>query len=110
MIEGGVELIRQYMNQPMDYFKGERKSEILEWMDQINSPILILQGKPVLLYRANFEFLIPEMKKLGKDISSLSYPDMIHGFYWGKTKSGATPASTAGIMEDMGAFIKKHIK
>tara|TARA_R110002096_G_scaffold23552_3_gene74928 strand:+ start:334 stop:738 length:405 start_codon:yes stop_codon:yes gene_type:complete len=85
------------------------QSEILGWINQINCPILILQGNPVLLYRANFEFLIPEMEKRGKDISSLSYPGMIHGFYWGKIKSGATRESVEKVMEDMTAFIENYI-
>ncbi len=105
---GGGRAYQPVMDNPMSYFTGERKREILGWMNQIDCPILVLQGKPVLLYQANFEFLIPELEKLGKDISSQSYPGMIHGFYWGKTKSGATRESVDKIMEDMTTFITKQ--
>lgn len=107
---GGGRAYQPVMDNPETYFTGERKSEILAWMNQISCPILILQGKPVLLYRANFELLIPEMQKLEKDISSLSYPDSIHGFYWGKTKSGATPELVDKLMIDMTTFIGKRFQ
>lgn len=104
---GGGRAYQPVMNNPREFFIGKTKKVILNWMNKINCPILVLQGKPVLLYRANFDFLIPEMKKLGKEISSLTYPNMIHGFYWGKTKSGATDDLVKKLMADMTSFIER---
>lgn len=77
-------------------------------MKDIDCPILLLQGEHVGLYKTNFEILIPEMEKLGKDISSISYAGVTHGFYWGTTKTGATLDTVEQIMEDVTRYIDQH--
>lgn len=99
---------RPLMEKPHEKFSGGRRQEMLAWMEKIESPILILQGKPVGLYRSNFEILIPEMKKLGKDISHITYPGLSHGFYWGTAKTGTTQATVKKILKDTVEFIDKH--
>lgn len=76
------------------------------WMKQIECPVLLLQGKPVGLYKTNFEILIPEMQRLNKKIISISYPGVTHGFYWGTRKTGATLETVEQIMRDTTAFIE----
>lgn len=99
---------RQIMEHPHEKFTGERKAEVLEWMKRIECPVLLLQGKHVGLYKSNFEILIPEMKKLGKDIRHIEYPGLSHGFYWGTVKTGATEATVEQILRDTTAFIATH--
>jgi hypothetical protein len=64
---------------------------MLAWMRKVSCPVLVLQGKSEGLYKAIFEVLVPEMKKLGANLSSQTYPEVTHGFYFGTRKSGATP-------------------
>jgi len=99
---------RPLMENPRALFQGARQREMRDWMKRINCPILLLQGKPVGLYKSNFEILIPEMKRLKKDISHITYPGLSHGFYWGTVKTGATRATIEKILEDTTAFIAKH--
>lgn len=99
---------RSIMERPHEKFTGERKKEMRAWMKQIDAPVLLLQGKHVGLYKSNFEILIPEMKKLGKDISHIDYPGLSHGFYWGTVKTGATKATVEKILKDTTTFIARH--
>ncbi len=95
------------MQDPLPLYTAERREETRAWMNKIECPVLILQGKPVLLYKVNFEILIPEMKALGKDISSITYPGMVHGFYWGKTKTGATLETVEKVVDDSLRFLAR---
>ncbi len=99
---------RPIMEAPHEKFTGLRKAEIHGWMKTIQCPILVLQGEPVGLYKTNFEILIPEMQSLGKDITSISYPGVTHGFYWGTVKTGATLKTVEQIMKDVTSFIDTH--
>lgn len=99
---------RSIMNNPQEKFTAIRQNEMRAWMKQIDCPILLLQGKPVGLYKTNFEILIPELKKLGKDISHITYPGLSHGFYWGTTKTGATKSTVEKILQDTTAFVDRH--
>lgn len=97
---------RQIMQDPAAKFTKDRKAEMHAWMKEISCPVLVLQGKHIGLYKTNFEILIPEMKRLKKDISSISYPGVTHGFYWGTVKTGATVKTVEKIMKDATAFIE----
>lgn len=97
---------RKLMEDPAAKFTGDRKVEMLSWMKKIDCPILILQGEPVGLYKTNFEILIPELKRLDKAITSISYPGVTHGFYWGTVKTGATRQTVEKIIKDTTAFIE----
>ncbi len=88
---GGSAAYRPIMADPGKAFTGARKEEILAWMRKVSCPVLVLQGKSEGLYKANFEVLIPEMKRLGKTISVQTYPGVSHGFYFGGQRAGATP-------------------
>lgn len=101
---------RSLMENPAEKFTSERRKEIRAWMNDIDCPILILQGKHVGLYRTNFEILIPEMKKLGKDISSIAYPDVTHGFYWGTARTGVTLQTVERIVEHVDGYIQEHTR
>lgn len=107
---GGVDGYRAVMDEPGKYFTGARKDEILAWMQKIACPVLVLQGKSVGLYKANFEVLIPEMKKLGKDISSMAWPEVTHGFYFGGLRSGATPELVDTIVKHSIDFIGAAVR
>ncbi len=100
---------RDVMEDPAMIFTQERRKALHAWMKDIDSPILLLQGKHVGLYKTNFEILIPELRSLGKDISSIHYADVTHGFYWGSVKTGATLETVERIMDDVTAFIGKQI-
>lgn len=99
---------RSIMNNPQEKFTAARQKEMRTWMKQISCPILLLQGKPVGLYKTNFEILIPELTRLGKDISHITYPGLSHGFYWGTTKTGATESIIEKILQDTTAFVDRH--
>jgi len=105
--EAGPGDYRPLMEDPAKSYTPERRKEMRAWMRKIECPILVLQGEPVGLYKTNFEILIPEMERLGKDISSIHYPGVTHGFYWGTVKTGATLETVESIMEDVVAFIEK---
>ena len=97
---------RELMENPAEKLTPERRAEMRDWMQKIDCPVLILQGKPIGLYKTNFEILIPEMKSLKKEISRLSYPGVTHGFYWGTVKTGATLETVKKIMRDTTDFIE----
>ncbi len=99
---------RGLMEDPAQKYTPARQKQMRAWMKAIDCPVLVLQGKPVGLYRCNFEILIPEMKELGKDISSITYPGVTHGFYWGTARTGATLQTVERIVQDVDAFIEKH--
>ena len=101
---------RKLMEDPAAKFTPDRRAEMHAWMKEIHCPILVLQGKPIGLYKTNFEILIPEMKRLKKDISSISYPGVTHGFYWGTVKTGATLETVEKIMKDTTAYIETSFK
>ena len=96
---------RVLMEDPGKRYTPARKKEMRAWMKDIDCPVLVLQGKHVDLYNTNFEILIPEMKQLGKDISSIHYPGVTHGFYWGTVKTGATLETVESIMKDVTTYI-----
>ena len=99
---------QELMKNPALKFTPDRRAEIHDWMKDISCPVLVLQGKHVGLYKTNFEILIPEMRRLGKDISSISYPGVTHGFYWGTVRTGATLETVETIMEDVIHYIEDH--
>ncbi len=101
---------RSLMENPHAKFTPQRQKEMRAWMSRIDCPVLVLQGKPVGLYKANFEILIPELKDLGKDVSSIAYPGVTHGFYWGTAKTGVTRAMIGKLVEDVDGFIRKSTK
>lgn len=101
---------RQLMENPAAKYTPDRKAEMHKWMKEIDCPILVLQGKPVGLYKTNFEILIPELKRLKKEISSISYPGVTHGFYWGTVKTGATLETVERIMNDTMEFIEASFR
>ena len=96
---------RLLMEDPASRYSPQRKTEMRAWMKEIDCPILVLQGEPVGLYKTNFEILIPELKSLGKEVSSFHYPGVTHGFYWGTVKTGATLKTVETIMVDVTGFI-----
>ena len=98
---------QETMKNPALIFTPDRRAEMHAWMKDISCPVLVLQGKHIGLYKTNFEILIPEMKRLGKDISSISYPGVTHGFYWGTIRTGATIETVEQIMKDVHAYIGK---
>jgi dipeptidyl aminopeptidase/acylaminoacyl peptidase len=102
---GGSAAYRDVMANPQKSYGKERQKEMRAWMEQIDAPVLVLQGKHTGLYNINFEILIPEMKKLGKDISFIEFPGLSHGFYWGTTKTGATVETVEKIVKDVQKFI-----
>lgn len=97
---------RELMENPAAKFTPDRRAEMRAWMKEIHCPVLVLQGEHVGLYKTNFEILIPEMKRLKKEISSISYPGVTHGFYWGTAKTGATLETVEKIMKDTLAYIE----
>lgn len=99
---------RGLMENPAEKYTPARQKEMRAWMKAIDCPVLVLQGKPVGLYKTNFEILIPEMKALGREISSITYPGLTHGFYWGTVKTGATLKTVERIVGDVDGFIGKH--
>ena len=99
---------RELMENPAEKYTPERRREMRAWMTAVDCPILILQGKAVGLHRTNFEILIPEMQELGKDVSSISFPGVTHGFYWGTVRTGATVETVERIVKDVHAFIGKQ--
>lgn len=101
---------RKLMEDPAAKYTPERRAVMHAWMKEIHCPILVLQGKPIGLYKTNFEILIPELKRLNKDISSISYPGVTHGFYWGTVKTGATLETVDKIMKDTTTFIEASFK
>lgn len=100
---------RELMADPAKVYTQESREALHAWMQDIDSPILLLQGKHEGLYKPNFEILIPELRSLGKDISSIHYADVTHGFYWGTVRTGATLETVERIMDDTTAFIEKQI-
>lgn len=99
---------RRLMENPAEKYTPARQKEMRSWMKKIDCPVLVLQGKPVGLYKTNFEILIPEMKALGRDISSITYPGVTHGFYWGTARTGATLQTVEQIVNNVDAFIVKQ--
>lgn len=96
---------RGLMEDPQSEYTPGRREEMRAWMAEIDCPVLVLQGEPVGLYKTNFEILIPEMRALGKEISSITYPGMTHGFYWGTARTGATVETVEKIVKDVGVFV-----
>jgi len=94
------------MEDPLPKYEGEIREQMRAWMEGIDCPVLILQGNPVGLYKTNFELLIPEMKALGKDIQSITYPGLSHGFYWGNARTGATLETVEKVIADSLAFLE----
>ena len=95
------------MKNPANLFTPDRRAEMHAWMKDIRCPVLVLQGEHIGLYKTNFEILIPEMKRLSKSISSISYPGVTHGFYWGTIRTGATIETVEQIMDDVLSYIGK---
>lgn len=103
---GGSAAYRDVMEKPENFYTKERRKEMRGWMQEITAPVLVLQGNHTGLYKTNFEILIPEMKKLGKEISFIEFPGLSHGFYWGTTRTGATVATVDKVVADVEEFIK----
>lgn len=102
---GGAAAYRDVMENPERFYTKERQKEMRGWMKEVEAPVLVLQGNHTGLYKTNFEILIPEMKKLGKEISFIEFPGLSHGFYWGTTRTGATVETVDKIVTDVEEFL-----
>lgn len=105
IVGGGAGSYRNIMEDPFSAYQGATKQKIQTWMNQIDCPVLVLQGNSEGLFKTNFGILIPEMIRLNKNISSLTFPGKSHGFYWGTTRTGATLQTVDEIMVHVTAFI-----
>ncbi len=103
---GGSAAYRDVMNNPQKAYTKARQKEMRAWMNKIEAPVLLLQGNQTGLYKTNFEILIPEMKKLGKDISFIEFAGLSHGFYWGTAKTGATLETVEKIVQNVTSFVR----
>ena len=98
------------MNQdPLNHYSGKVKRQTRALLKAIDCPILLLQGDSNnTLDKINNQLLIPEMKSMNKDISSMRFPGLAHGFYWGTVKTGATLETVENIVKDVTAYIGKQ--
>jgi dienelactone hydrolase len=101
---------QKIMKDPFAFYTDDRKSEVRGWMEKIDCPILMLQGDVSGLYKVNNELLVPELTKLGKSISSLTYTGMKHGFYWGRESAGVSLPILETFFRDAETFIEQHMK
>ena len=98
------------MNQdPLYHYSGKVKPQTRALLKAIDCPILLLQGDSNnTLDKINNQLLIPEMKSMNKDISSMRFPGLAHGFYWGTVKTGATLETVENIVRDVTAYIVRR--
>ncbi|MCZ6673546.1 MAG: prolyl oligopeptidase family serine peptidase, partial [Verrucomicrobia bacterium] len=94
------------MQDPLKFYKGAVKENTFSLFKTINCPILLLQGDTKnTLDKINNELLIPELKSLNKDVSSIRFPGLGHGFYWGTVKTGVNLETVNQIVRDVTAYI-----
>ena len=99
----------QIMQDPLDHYSGEVKRRTRALLEAIDCPVLLLQGDSKnSLDKINNQLLIPEMKSMNKDISSMRFPGLAHGFYWGTVKTGVTLETVENIVRDVTAYIGKQ--
>jgi len=98
---------RELMSDPQAAYVGDRRDAMRAWMAKIGCPVLMLQGKAEGLHRINTEILVPELRRLGKDVTVAEFPDVTHGFYWGNARSGATPELVDRVVRDSIEFIRR---
>ncbi len=97
------------MQDPLDHYSGQVKRQTRALLKAIDCPILLLQGDSRnSLDKINNQLLIPEMKSMNKDISSMRFPGLAHGFYWGTVKTGATLETVENIVKDVTAYIGRQ--
>ena len=97
------------MQQPLDHYKGNVKKKTRALFKAIDCPILLLQGDTKNnLDKINNQLLIPELKSFNKDISSMRFPGLGHGFYWGTVKTGVDLETVEKIVKDLTAYIREH--
>ena len=96
------------MKDPKGSYKGKFRKNARAMFKAIDSPILILHGDIHALKKINSELLVPELKRLKKDVIYSVYPGLNHGFYWGNSRAGATLKTVDQLMEEVPAFISKH--
>jgi dipeptidyl aminopeptidase/acylaminoacyl peptidase len=96
------------MQQPLDHYNGKVKKKTRALLKAIDCPILLLQGDTKNnLDKINNELFIPELKSFNKDISSMRFPGLGHGFYWGTVKTGVDLETVEKIVKDVTAYIKE---
>jgi dipeptidyl aminopeptidase/acylaminoacyl peptidase len=74
-------------------YYGEKNSGILdEKVGRLSCPVLIVHSDVHQINDVNNEYLIPKIRAQGKDLETILYPGLDHGFYWGQGWTGVTEA------------------
>ncbi len=90
---------------PKRYYTPKVKELTRAKLRKIRCPVLIVHCDRHPINILNNELIIPEMKALGKPISTTLYPGSRHGFYFG---SRETPEAALKCFQDTSRFFAHH--
>jgi dienelactone hydrolase len=92
-------------------YYGQKNSGILEKkVGRLSCPILIVHSDVHQINDVNNAYLIPKIRAQGKDLETILYPGLDHGFYWGQGWAGVTEAVFDKVVSDIKAYLDQHLR
>jgi len=89
---------------PWDYYTPELQQRTRDKLARVRCPVLIAHGDVHPLKLLNLEAIVPELRRLGKDVEVLVYPGQRHGF----SRAIDSPAAPQ-FFADAHTFFKRHL-
>jgi len=92
-------------------YYSEKNREILDRkVKTLSCPMLIVHSDVHQINTVTSNYLIPKIKAQGKDLKTILYPGIRHGFYWGRGRTGITVEVFEKMATDMQVFFHEHVK
>jgi dipeptidyl aminopeptidase/acylaminoacyl peptidase len=95
---------RSLQEHPWDYYTPELQQRTRERLARVRCPVLIAHGDVHPLKLLNLEAIVPELRRLGKDVEVIVYPGQRHGF-----SRAIDSTAAAQFFADSDAFFKRHL-
>ncbi len=103
------ELYQRFGGTPEEKPEQYRDISVHPYADDIDCPLLYCVGTADRL-QAHGEMLIELMKKKGKTCELALFPDMPHGFYWGRGPEGKPLAEFENCLRKTIEFLNRHVR
>jgi len=103
------ELYQRFGGTPEEQPEKYREVSVHPYVDDIECPLLYCVGTADRLMQHG-EMLTELLQKKGKPCELALFPDMPHGFYWGKGPDGKPQAEFENCLKKTMGFLDEHVR